>query len=82
MMEATMGDSSYSDHPVLNDIFDDEPTQPDVSLAEAQRQLDGATSVAEGFLARGKSLGYREGRKEPVPQWIERLERELEEVRS
>lgn len=73
-----MSDTSYSDNPELA-FLDDEPTDPQVSLSALQRELDGAVSLAEGFVTRGRSLGYDGNSVDaPVPAWMRRLDEELD----
>lgn len=72
-----MSQTSYSDHPVLNELFDDEPTDPGTAIGEVQRQLDASESVV-GFMARARSLGYGVKRPEPLPKWMTDLNHQLD----
>ncbi len=58
-----MRHNSYSDHPDLNDIFDEEPTEP---FLEVTAQLNSAVSLVGEFSARAGVLGYL---TEPEQNW-------------
>lgn len=67
--------NSYSDHPDLNAIFDDEPTEPFIMLSrDALKQLDADDSVIAEFTARAQMNGY----STEADHWTTRLSNELD----
>jgi hypothetical protein len=73
-MEATV-DNSYSNHPVLNEIFDEEPTNP---MIDVQNQLNSASSVVDEFLA----AAYLHGYGGDDPHWTESILEDIHHIRD
>lgn len=67
-------ENSYSDHPVLNEIFDEEPTNP---MIKVQRQLNSSASVVDDFLAAARIRGYDDDQ-----HWTESINDEVYHIKD
>lgn len=70
-----MREHQYSDHPILNEFLDEEPTHPIVQVRAVQAQLDTAESLTEELIAGARALGYS---VDPPKHWTERVEASLQ----